>query len=106
MKKLDTNQKICIISFIVFIIFLVGYFVWVDLVEYGILPDQPLSQSLQGILVFIMFLPIFVSLFFLGRYFKAKSNADVGKVLTFVSIALFVFGAIQMLLSLLGVYGA
>jgi hypothetical protein len=44
-------------------------------------------------------------MFFGGKHFKSK-NSKIGSILLFVSAALFIFGIIQALLSLLGAYGS
>ena len=91
MKKLDQNQKIGLISGAIFVVFLIGFSV--------------LSSLVQGILVFFMFLPLLIAMFFAGKHFKSK-NSKIGGQLTFISIALFVFGILQALLGLLGAYGS
>lgn len=105
MKKLDKNQKISIIALCIFSIFLIGFFILSNLIQNDIVSDFTSSQRVQGILAFAMFLPLDISMFFAGKYFKSK-NSKFGNVLTFVSVALFVFGIVQALLSLLGAYGA
>ena len=105
MKKLDQNQKIGLISGAIFVVFLIGFSVLSSLVQSEIIPDFTASQQVQGILAFFMFLPLFTSMFFAGKHFKSK-DSKIGNVLTFVSIALFIFGILQTLLSLVGVYGA
>ena len=106
MKKLDVNQKVGTIGLVVFAIFLIGFFTMSSLVQNGKVSDPALDESVQGVLAFVTFLPLLISLFFWGRYFKSKSSKAIGNNLTFVSIALFVFGIMQALLSLLGVYSA
>ena len=105
MKKLDQNQKIVVIALVIFVAFLVGFSVLSGLVQSEIIPDFTPSQRVQGILAFFMFLPLCTSMFFAGKHFKSK-DSKIGNVLTFVSIALFIFGILQALLSLVGVYGA
>ncbi|MBR2293033.1 MAG: hypothetical protein IKA44_01820 [Clostridia bacterium] len=105
MKKLDQNQKIGLISGAIFVVFLIGFSVLSSLVQGAIIPDFTPSQRVQGILVFFMFLPLLIAMFFAGKHFKSK-NSKIGGQLTFISIALFVFGILQALLGLLGAYGS
>ena len=105
MKKIDKNQKIGIIALAVFVAFLIGFSVLTSLVQNEIIPDFTANQRVQGIFAFFMFLPLCIAVFFAGKHFKNKGN-KIGSVLTFVSIALFVFGILQALLSLLGAYGS
>ena len=105
MKKLDQNQKIGLIALVIFVSFLVGFSVLSSLVQSEIIPYFTPSKRFQGILAFFMFLPLLTSMLFAGKHFKSKGS-KIGGVLTFVSIALLVFGILQALLSLFGVYGA
>ena len=105
MKKLDQNQKIGLIALAIFVAFLIGFSVLSSLVQNEIIPDFTASQRVQGIFAFFMFLPLCIAMFFAGKHFKSKGS-KIGGVLTFVSIALFVFGILQSLLSLLGAYGS
>lgn len=105
MKKLDKNQKIGIIALAIFAAFLIGFSVLSSLVQSGAIPDFAASQRVQGLLSFVMFLPLCIAMLFAGKHFKSKGS-KIGGVLTFVSIALFVFGILQSLLSLLGAYGS
>ena len=105
MKKFDKNQKIAIIALVVFALFIVVFYVLSGLVQSGVIPDLTPNQRIQGVLAFIMFFPLLMAMFFAGKYFKSKKS-KIGGTLIFVSIALFVYGVLQALLSLLGVYGA
>lgn len=105
MKKLDNNQKIGIISLAIFVVFLFGFSVLSSLVQSGSIPNFTVDQRIQGLLAFIMFLPICSAMFFCGKHFKSKDN-KIGSILIFVSVTLFIFGIIQVLLSLFGAYGA
>ena len=98
MKKLDKNKKIGIISLAIFVVFFIGFFVLSNLI-----PDYTPNQRVQGLLAFVMFCPLCIAMFFLGKHFKSK-NSKIGSNLLFVSVALFIFGIIQALLSLLGAY--
>ncbi len=99
MKKLDKNQKIGIIALAIFVVFLIGFSILSSLVQSGSVPDFTPNQRVQGILAFVMFLPLCIAMFFSGKHFKSKN-------LIFVSVALFIFGIMQALLSLLGAYGS
>ena len=105
MKKLDQNQKIAIIALAIFVVFLIGFSVLSSLVQSGASPDFAASQRVQGLLAFVMFSPLCIAMFFGGKHFKSQ-NSKIGSILLFVSVALFIFGIIQALLSLLGAYGA
>ena len=105
MKKLDKNQKIGIISLAIFVFFLIGFSALSSLVQSGSIPDFAVNQRVQGLLAFVMFCPLCIAMFFLGKHFKSK-NSKIGSILLFVSVALFIFGIIQALLSLLGAYGS
>ena len=104
MKKLDKNQKIGIISLAIFVLFLIVFFALSSLVQSGFIPDFTASQRI-GLLAFVMFCPLCIAMFFLGKHFKSK-NSKIGSISLFVSVALFIFGIIQALLSLLGAYGS
>ena len=78
-----------------------GVIMWLKI----IIPDFATSQRVQGILAFVMFLPLCIAMLFAGKHFKSKGS-KVGGSLIFVSIVLLVFGILQALLSLLGAYGA
>lgn len=105
MKKLDKNQKIGIIALAIFVVFLIYFFALSSLVQSGSIPDFSASQRVQGLLAFVTFCPLCIAMFFLGKHFKSK-NSKIGSNLLFVSVALFIFGIIQALLSLLGAYGS
>lgn len=105
MKKLDKNQKIGIIALAIFVAFLIGFSVLSSIVQSGAIPDFAASQRVQGLLSFVMFLPLCIAMLFAGKHFKSKGS-KVGGSLIFVSIVLLVFGFLQALLSFFGVYGA
>ena len=105
MKKLDQNQKIAIFALAIFVVFLIGFSVLSSLVQNGTIPDFSANQRVQGLFSFIMFCPLCIAMFFSGKHFKSK-NSKIGSILLFVSVALFIFGIIQALLSLLGAYGS
>ena len=104
MKKLDKHLKTTLISLAIFFLFLIAFFIFSSLVQSAILPNFTANQRVQGVLVFIMFSPLCTALFFLGIHFRSKNNV-IFYILTFVSIALFVFGIVQAVLSALGAYG-
>ncbi len=104
MKKLDKYQKISITALAIFVVFLIGFSILSSLVQSGSIPDFTVNQRIHGLLAFVMFLPLCTAIFFSGKHFKSK-NSKIGRVLIFVSVALFIFGIMQALLSLLGAYG-
>ena len=104
MKKLNKNLILAIILISVFFLFIVSFFALGFLMRNGIIPDIQFSQAMQGVLVCIFFLPLLVSLFFFGKFFEQKRIYPLGKIFKFVSIGLFVFSVIQMILSLIGFY--
>ena len=105
MKKLDKNQKIGIIALAVFVVFLIAFSVLSSLVQSGSIPDFAANQRVQGLLAFVVFSPLCIAMFFGGKHFKS-TKSKIGSILLFVSVALFIFGIIQVLLSLLGTYGS
>ena len=105
MKKLNKNLKIGIIAFAVFVAFLFGFFALSALVQNGVIPEFAVYQRLQGVLAFAVFLPLCTALVFCGKHFRSK-NSKAGTALIIVSVSLLVFGVIQALLSLLGIYGS
>ncbi len=104
MKKLDKKLFIAIISILVFVLFIIGFFVLSSMIRSEVIENIVFSQSVQGILVFIMFFPLLLSLFFFGKFFETKGHYPIAKILKFVSIALFAFSIFQTLLSLFGFY--
>lgn len=104
MKKIDKNLLFAIIGILVFILFIIGFSVLSSMVQNELIENIEFSQSVQGILAFIMFFPCLLSLFFFGKFFETKGNYTISKILKFVSIALFIFSIFQTLLSLFGFY--
>ncbi len=104
MKKLDKNLLVAIINTLVFVLFVIGFSVLNFMIQSGVIENIEFSQSVQRILVFIMFFPLLLSLFVLGKFFETKGRYPIAKILKFVSIALFVFSIFQALLSLFGFY--
>lgn len=88
----------------VFVLFLVCFFIASAMVQNGVIPDIEFSSSIQGILASIVFLPLVVSLFFLGQYLKSKSGIwqNIYKVLNFISIALFCYIVVILIVSFFG----
>ena len=76
-----------------------------SLVQSGSIPDFAANQCVQGLLAFVVFSPLCIAMFFGGKHFKS-TKSKIGSILLFVSVALFIFGIIQALLSLLGAYGS
>ena len=85
-------------------LFLVCFFVASALMQKGVIPVVEFSSSMQGISASIVFLPLAVSLFFLGQHLKSKSRIwqNIYKVLNFISIALFCYIVVILIVSLLG----
>ena len=106
MKKYSNYQKVALLSMFVFVLFIILFFTASNLIQSGVIPAIEFSQAVQGGLAFIFFLPLLSALFFAGQHLKTKSgnSQTVYKILTFMSIALFIFGLVQMLLSIIGVY--
>ena len=104
MKKLNKNLLVAIISVLVFVLFIICFSVLSSLIQSDLINNIEFSQSVQGILAFILFLPLLLSLFFLGKFFETRGHYPMARILKFVSIALFVFSIFQALLSLLGFY--
>lgn len=102
MKKLDKNLFIAIISVLVFILFVIVFSIVSSMIQSEVIENIVFPQSVQGILAFIMFFPLLLSLFFFGKFFETKGHYSIAKNLKFVSIALFVFSIFQVLLSLFG----
>ena len=101
MKK---SKLFFIIFLSVFALFLVCFFVAGALIRNGIIPNVEFSSSIQGILSSVMFLPLIISIFFLAQHLKSKSGVwqNIYKVLNFVSIALFCYIVVIMIVSFLG----
>ncbi len=104
MKKLDKKLLVAIISILVFILFIISFSVLSSMIQSELIENIEFSQSVQGILAFIMFFPCLLSLFFFGKFFETKGNYPISKILKFISIALFVFSILQALLSFFGFY--
>ena len=99
------KSKLFFIIFLsVFALFLVCFFVASALIQNGVIPIVEFTSSMQGILASIVFFPLVASLFFLGQLLKSKSEVwqNIYKVLNFVSIALFCYIVVIMIVSFLG----
>ena len=101
MKK---SKLFFIIFLSVFVLFLVCFFVASALIQNGVITIVEFTSSMQGILASIVFFPLVASLFFLGQLLKSKSGVwqNIYKVLNFVSIALFCYIVVIMIVSFLG----
>ena len=101
MKK---SKLFFIIFLSVFALFLVCFFVASALIQNGVIPIVEFTSSMQGILASIVFFSLVASLFFLGQLLKSKSGVwqNIYKVLNFVSIALFCYIVVIMIVSFLG----
>lgn len=105
MKKINKNLLIAIISILVFVLFIITFFALGSMIQNGVIENIEFSQAVQGILAFLMFSPLLVSLFFFGCFLESKRLHPIDKILKFMSVGLFVFSIFQALLSLLGFYG-
>ncbi len=97
--------KLLFIIFLsVFVLFLVCFFIASAMVQNGVIPDIEFSSSIQGILTSIVFFPFVASIFFLAQHLKSKSGVwqNIYKVLNFVSIALFCYIVVIIVVSFLG----
>lgn len=103
----NNYRKIALLSLGVFALFLILFLIASALIQSRTIPEVTFSQAIQGVLAFIFFSPLLSALFFTGQHLKTKAgNAQtVYKVLTFVSVLLFIFGAVQMFFSIIGIYG-
>ena len=74
------------------------------MIQNGVIPNVEFSSSIQGILSSVMFLPLIISIFFLAQHLKSKSGIwqNIYKVLNFVSIALFCYIVVIIIVSFLG----
>ena len=101
MKK---SKLLFMIFLSVFVLFLVCFFVVSAMAQNGVISNIEFSSSIQGILASVMFLPLIISIFFLAQHLKSKSGVwqNIYKVLNFVSIALFCYIVVIMIVSFLG----
>ena len=104
MKKLNENLLTALISFSVFILFLIIFNILSSMMQSGIIPNIVFSQAVQGIMAFITFFPLLLALFSFGKFLETKSFYPLANILKFMSIGLFVFSIIQAILSLIGIY--
>lgn len=101
MKK---NKLFFMIFLSVFVLFLVCFFIASAMAQNGVISNVEFSPSIQGVLASVMFLPLIISLFFLGQHLKSKSGVwqNIYKILNFVSIALFCYMVIILIFSFVG----
>ncbi|MBQ7038396.1 MAG: hypothetical protein IJN61_04745 [Clostridia bacterium] len=101
MKK---SKLLFMIFLCVFVFLLVCFFIASAMVQNGVILDMEFSSSTQGIFTSIVFLPLVVSLFFLGQHLKSKSGIwqKFYKVLNFISIVLFCYIVVILIVSFLG----
>ena len=83
---------------------LVCFFIVSAMIQNGVIPNVEFSSSIQGILSSVMFLPLIISIFFLAQHLKSKSGIwqNIYKVLSFVSIALFCYIVVILIVSFFG----
>ena len=100
---MKNNKKLFIIFLSVFVLFLVCFFAASAMVQNGIIPNVEFSSSAQSVFASITFLPLIVSIFFLGQHLKNKSGIwqNIYKALNFISIALFCYMIIIIIFSFL-----
>ena len=100
MKK---NKLLSVIFLSVSILFFICFSVVSTLMKNGIIRVAEFSSSIQGILASIIFLPFFISIFFLGQHLKTKAGIwqNIYKVLNFVSIALFCYAVVIIIFSII-----
>ena len=97
--------KLLFIIFLsVFVLFLVCFFIVSAMIKNGVIPNVEFSSSIQGIISSVMFLPLIISIFFLAQHLKSKSGIwqNIYKVLNFVSIALFCYIVVIIIVGFLG----
>lgn len=106
MKKFQNYPKIIWLSAGIFGAMSLLFWILSTLMQDGVIPVVEFSQTVQSILAFLFFFPLLCVLFFTGQYLKTKSGMaqTVYKVLTFVSVTVFIVAWIQILLSIIGVY--
>ena len=101
-------MKKCKLLFIIFLsvfaLFLACFFIVSAMIQNGVIPNVEFSSSIQGILSSVMFLPLIISIFFLAQHLKSKSGIwqNIYKVLNFVSIALFCYIVVIIIVGFLG----
>ena len=101
MKK---NKLLFWIFLSVFVSLLVCFLVVSAMVQNGVIANVAFNSSLQGVLVSVMFSPLIISIFFLAQCLKCKSGIwqNIYKILNFVSIALFCYMVIILILGFIG----
>lgn len=90
-----------IIFLCVFLVLSLGFFVISALVQKGVFPNMELQLSVQALLASSLYLPLFISIFFLAQHLKSKPGIwqNIYKILTFVSVALGGYAAVMMIIS-------
>ncbi len=71
MEKFKAIREI-VIALAIFVIFIIGFSVLSSLVQSGSIADFTANQRVQGLLAFVMFLPLCAAMFFSGRHFKSN----------------------------------
>lgn len=101
---MKNNKKLFVIFLSIFVLFLICFFTVSAMVQNGAIQNVEFSSSAQSILASITFLPLIVSIFFLGQHLKSKSGIwqNIYKVVNFISIALFCYMIIIIIFSFLG----
>lgn len=103
MRKINM-KKLAIFSSIIFLVFILIFRMLCTLAENGTIQNIELSTPLSAVFSFLTFLPLFVALFLFGKHLQAQGKYRIAHILLFVSIGLFFFGLIQIVLSFLFYY--
>lgn len=104
MRKMNKHLRIGLIALIIFIVFIAAFLVLSSLIQNGLVNDILIPQKLEGLLVFVMFLPLLTALFFFGKFFADKNRFPIAKILKFMAIGLLIFAVLQTTLSFIGCY--
>lgn len=100
------SLKIFFISLSVFILFTAMYFVGNALADAGHIIDLNIPLPWWSTIAVMWFSPLFLSIFFLGRYFKDSGKSEKAhSVLNTISVVAMTLLLFQMLLFLTGIVG-
>ncbi len=104
MRKMNKHLRIGLIALIIFIVFIAASRVLSSMIQNGQINNILIPQKLEGLLVFVMFLPLLTALFFFGKFFESKKRFPIAKILKFMAIGLLIFAVLQTTLSFIGFY--
>ena len=98
MKK---DKLLCIIFLCVFLVLFLGFLATSVMVQKGVIPNMEWQLSVQALLTSSLYLPLFISIFFLAKHLKSKPGIwqNVYKILTFVSVVLGGYASVMMIIS-------